>query len=889
VIPRLLPLLIATGLSGTVYAQDTRTVTEPALPTACAVLTGELFAPERNDGPRIQAAIDACAPGHAVVLAASNGKRSFVSGPLVLKSGVTLVVDAGATLYASSDPRLYDRGAGTCGTNDQNGRGCRPLITAENTRGSGIMGRGSIDGRGGEKILGASESWWQIARRAQKEKTRQNVPRLVQVDRSQDFTMYGIVLKNSPNFHVTLNGVDGFTAWGVKIDTPHDARNTDGIDPISSTNITIAHSWIRTGDDNVAIKGGNNGPTTNVSILHSHFYSGHGMSIGSETNGGVRRVLVDDLSMDGTTSGLRIKSNDTRGGVVSEILYHDVCLRGTKAPIDIYTHYEQSDTPGALLPDYRDVRMERVHSLTAGKVNLQGYDDAHPLKLRFKDVVIDGKPDVKTEFAQLSGGASFLGAPANAIDCSQRFPAFPAEPTVVTRPQLSAEQAKAYEVREVLKYTGPLGAERIDPWDPLADPLATGAAFTPDYVVDARAPADGVTHFASVQAAVNKAIGDTGRSRRTYIRIQPGVYRELLYVPAAGAAITLYSEDPDPRAVRIVAGLGASTTGADYRQRHAAEFDGAPAPVRAMYEQLKDLPALQTTGSSTAWIKADGFQARNLSIENSFNREGRQAKPECVGDRCPDNTGGSRVHHQAVALRVDGADRVQFENLRLIGLQDTLFLHAKDQASTVRSFFHKSYVEGDVDFIFGDSIAYFEDCELKSIGGRAASYALAPDTSRRAKYGFVFNHCRFTSDAQAGSGKGDGATQFYLARQWFHNQRCTPYGWIAVDGYRCRLGEVDVYRAPEGTIRPRTLESACKAVILNSRIGAHIDRDNPWSEWNRNGTMAHRPAQFSSDDYWANLKAIDPRIGLDAARALGDAKRPVPAEIYLGEYNNTTE
>ncbi len=880
--------LLALGLGGAVHAQDSRDVKEPTLPAACAVLTGEAFDAVRNDGPRIQAAIDACAPGHAVVLAASNGKRSFVSGPLVLKSGVTLLVDAGATLYASSDPRLFDRqagdGGGACGSNDRNGRACRPLITAENTRGSGIMGRGAIDGRGGETILGKEESWWQIARRAQKEKTRQNVPRLIQVDRSQDFTMYGILLKNSPNFHVTLNQVDGFTAWNVKIDTPMDARNTDGIDPISSTNITIAHSWIRTGDDNVAIKGGNNGPTANVSILHNHFYSGHGMSIGSETNGGVRRVLVEDLSMDGATSGLRIKSNDTRGGIVSDILYRDVCLRGTKAPIDIYTHYEQSDTPGALLPDYRDVRMERVHSLTGGKVNLLGYDDAHPLRLRLQDVVVDGQPVVKTAFARVSGGASFLGTPALAVDCAGRFPAFPAAPAPVTRPQLSAEQARAYELHEVLKYVGPLGAERVDPWDPLRDPIATGATLTPDYIVDAQAPADGVTRFAGVQAAVNRAVGDAGRGRRAYIRIQPGVYRELLYVPASNAPLTLYSDDPDPRAVRIVASLDASTTGAEYRRRHGAGFDGAPAAVRAMYAQLKDLPALQTTGSATAWVKADGFQAKNITIENGFNRDGVQAKPECVGDRCPDNTGGSRVHHQAVALRVDGADRVQFENLRLLGLQDTLFLHAKDQESTVRSFFHKSYVEGDVDFIFGDTIAYFDDCEIRQIGGRAASYALAPDTSRRAKYGFVFNHCRFTGDKTASP-----ATQFFFARQWFHHQRCTPYGWMAVDGYRCRLGDVDVYRAPEGGIRRRTLESVGKAVILNSRIGAHIDREHPWSEWNRQGTMAHRPAQFSSDDYWANLQGVAPATGLDTNRVLGGAARPVPAEIYLGEYNNTTE
>jgi polygalacturonase len=151
----------------------------------------------------------------------------------------------------------------------------------------------------------------------------------------------------------------------------------------------------------------------------------------------------------------------------------------------------------------------------------------------------------------------------------------------------------------------------------------------------------------------------------------------------------------------------------------------------------------------------------------------------------------------------------------------------------------------------------------------------------------VFNRCRFTADA-AGAGAG-GTTQYYFARQWFHNQRCTPYGWMAVDGYRCRLGDVDVYRAPEGTIRVRTLESVGKAVILNSRIGAHIDRERPWSEWNRNGTMAHRRAQFSSDDYWANLEGVHPSIGLDTARVLGSAARPAPAEIYLGEYNNTNE
>jgi polygalacturonase len=243
--------------------------------------------------------------------------------------------------------------------------------------------------------------------------------------------MHRITLRNSPNFHVTLNQVDGFTAWGVRIDTPHDARNTDGIDPISSRNVTIAHSFIRTGDDNVAIKAGNNGPTENISILHNHFYSGHGMSIGSETNGGVSKVLVEDLDMDGTTSGLRIKSNDTRGGEVRGIVYRNVCLRNVKAPISIGTHYEPQP-PGTLIPSYSGVTMERVHSITAGKVMLQGYDERHPLLLAMRDVVVAGKPDVQLEFARVTGDRGQPGQinppGVQGIDCGVRFAPFPPAP-----------------------------------------------------------------------------------------------------------------------------------------------------------------------------------------------------------------------------------------------------------------------------------------------------------------------------------------------------------------------------------------------------------------------------------------------------------------------------
>jgi polygalacturonase len=409
-------------------AQDTRDVREPTLPKSCAVVTADAATPGRDDAARIQKAIDLCTQGGAVHLAAGGDNKantSFTAGPLTIGNGVTLVVDAGVTLYASTNPMLFDQGEKTCGTLDAAGKGCRPFITVNGARGAGIMGDGAIDGQGGQPIEGKPETWWQIARRAQKEKLRQNVPRLIQIDNARDFTMYRITLRNSPNFHVALNKVDGFTAWAVCIDTPHDARNSDGIDPGASRNVTIAHSYIRTGDDNIAIKAGNNGMSENISILHNHFYSGHGMSIGSETNGGVRNVLVDDLDMDGTTSGLRIKSNDRRGGVVGGIVYRNVCLRNNRWPLYIDTNYEPGPA-GQLIPSYTGVRMESVHSLTPGQVILQGYDDAHPLRLTLKDVVVDGNPPVKTSSIKLDGQ---LNAPdASALDCAKRFVPFPEGP-----------------------------------------------------------------------------------------------------------------------------------------------------------------------------------------------------------------------------------------------------------------------------------------------------------------------------------------------------------------------------------------------------------------------------------------------------------------------------
>lgn len=414
--------LLAICLPGLAAAQDARQVKEPVMPPTCVTLQAALSnadAATNDDTTRLQQAIDQCPAGQAVRLSGSD-KHAFLSRPLTLRAGVGLMIDAGVTLYASPDPAAYDKGNHTCGTNGNSGGGCVPFLTVAGGSGGGLYGPGAIDGQGGHDMTGQSESWWHLSRRAQREHNTQNVPHLIVVEHAHDFTMYQITLRNSLKFHVVLNQVDGFTAWAVKIDTPADARNTDGIDPVSSRNVTIAHSFIRAGDDDVAIKSGSAGPSESISILHNHFYSGHGMSIGSNTDGGVHHVLVEDLSMDGTVSGLRIKSDISRGGLVDGIRYRNVCLRNVKAPIDFDSNYDH-DAKGEKFPQYQDIVLQDVHSVTPGRVILQGLDDAHPLKAEFINVAISGKADRSMAHADVSVAQT----DAEPISCDGRFVPFP--------------------------------------------------------------------------------------------------------------------------------------------------------------------------------------------------------------------------------------------------------------------------------------------------------------------------------------------------------------------------------------------------------------------------------------------------------------------------------
>ena len=426
-ISRLLFCLIPLALATTLAAQDTRTVTEPVVPPVCVTLDAQLqsvghtLAPADErllDTARIQKALDHCAKGHGVLLSAHGPDNAFLSGPIELRAGVALIVGKGATLYGSRDAALYAITPGSCGLVNNERNGCRPLISANHVTGASIMGEGTIDGRGGEKILGSPYSWWDLAEQA-RAGGRQQVPRILIANDADNFTLYRITLKNSANFHVVYNHGDGFTVWGIRIDTPQRlARNTDGVDPgDGAKNVTITHSYIRTGDDNVAIKGGAGG-ATDMTISHNHFYWGHGMSIGSETNGGVSRIRVFDLSLDGPDNGIRIKSNGSRGGLTHDVVYDDVCIRNSPNPITLDTAYSANGPlQGSSKPSMRDITLHNVRVSGGGRITFNGYDSTHRIAATLDGVQITDDADYKYKLDHadltLGPGATNLHLPKN--------------------------------------------------------------------------------------------------------------------------------------------------------------------------------------------------------------------------------------------------------------------------------------------------------------------------------------------------------------------------------------------------------------------------------------------------------------------------------------------
>lgn len=210
--------------------------------------------------------------------------------------------------------------------------------------------------------------------------------------------------------------------------------------------------------------------------------------------------------------------------------------------------------------------------------------------------------------------------------------------------------------------------------------------------------ADGTGDFTTVQDAIN-AVPDF-RKKETKIFIKNGTYREKIIVPGSKQFVTLIGED---------------------KFRTVISYDDYAQKKNRFGEEMG------TSGSATFYCYGDDFTAINLSFENVSGPVG-----------------------QAVAAWIAG-DRNLFLHCRFLGFQDTLYTYGKG----ARQFYFQCYIEGTVDFIFGSSTAWFEDCELHC---KNSGYITAAATPEQADFGYIFNNCKVTGNKDTKS--------FYLGRPW---------------------------------------------------------------------------------------------------------------------------
>jgi polygalacturonase len=336
----------------------------------------------------------------------------YLTGPIHLKSNITLHVDNGTVLKFSSDfddylPMVRSRWEGTEVVNFS------PLIYGDKVENVAITGRGLIDGGG--------EPWWQHYRELtdqvgksqapparskwQQEFARRNPergewpddrrrleigflrPPLIQVLDCKNLSITDVTIKNPPFWTIHPVYCDGVVVRGVTIDNPEGSPNTDGINPDSSRNVHISDSHIATGDDCIAIKSGRDAqgrkvgrPTENVTITNCTMVrGGAGVSIGSEMAGSVRRVAISNCVLNGTERGIRIKSTRGRGGVVEDVRVSNIVVRDLKheaIAFDLFYTSAPAEPVSERTPRVRNIHVSGVTGTARGAGIMLGLEES---------------------------------------------------------------------------------------------------------------------------------------------------------------------------------------------------------------------------------------------------------------------------------------------------------------------------------------------------------------------------------------------------------------------------------------------------------------------------------------------------------------------------------
>jgi polygalacturonase len=256
----------------------------------------------------------------------------FLSGPLTFSSSINLQLDAGAIL------RMLPYGSYPGGTSPADF-----ITSVSGGHDLEVSGPGTIDGQA------ENSGWWTNGLSTSER------PTLFFFSKCNRVLIENVTLENPPSMHLVFKNSGGnITVSNLTINTSGSSPNTDGIDLIG-TNCLVENSFISDGDDCIAL-GSTGGTSSGTLVTNCNFGFGHGMSIGSNTAGGVSNLTVINCSFNGTEYGIRMKSDNASssggaGGLTQNILYSNLKMTNiVDGAIVIYSYYNETGTPTGITP-----------------------------------------------------------------------------------------------------------------------------------------------------------------------------------------------------------------------------------------------------------------------------------------------------------------------------------------------------------------------------------------------------------------------------------------------------------------------------------------------------------------------------------------------------------
>jgi polygalacturonase len=343
---------------------------------------------------------------------------TFLTGPIIMRSNITLYLDAGAVIRFTDDfndylPMVQSR------WEDVRVRNFKSQIYAFRCENIAIRGDGHFEGQGKKwwdfmRSVNSNQpvdnKWQEIFKKENAELLKKNSyirgknnflrPPMITTYECKNILIEGVSFSNPPFWTIMPAFSDNVTITGITIENPGNSPNTDGIDPSSCKNVHISNCHITVGDDCIVLKSGRDEdgreagvPTENITITNCTMLKGHGgVVIGSEMSGGVKRVTISNCVFEGTDRGIRIKTMRGRGGVVEDIRVSNVTMYNIVNEGILITLRYQPTKPEPLsvrTPSVNNIHMSNINIRGAGRpVALYGLEEQSVSEISFSEMHI---------------------------------------------------------------------------------------------------------------------------------------------------------------------------------------------------------------------------------------------------------------------------------------------------------------------------------------------------------------------------------------------------------------------------------------------------------------------------------------------------------------------